>query len=455
MVPARPGPLRANPGLTFIGDGSTVPGMADPVSQELFAAARKRMPGGVNSPVRAFGPVGGDPVFVDSASGYTLVGADGTEYVDYVGSWGPMILGHAHPDVVAAVQDAATRGTSYGAPTRGETAMAERIQGAHPHMEMVRLVSSGTEAVMGALRLARGYTGRDVVVKTVGGYHGGADYLLVKAGSGLATLGEPDSAGIPAPIAATTGTIHYNDIEGVRAIFDAQGPRIAAVILAPIAGNMGCVPADPAWLAELRRLTTEHGALLIFDEVMSCFRVAYGGAQERYGVTPDLTCLGKVVGGGLPVGAYGGPEAIMSKVAPLGPVYQAGTLSGNPLAVAAGSTTLDLLRREGTYERLEVLGDRLQTMLRDAAAKHGVPCTVQGVGAMLTCFFTDKGPVRGWPDADACDRDAFARWHGRLLENGVYWPPSQFEAAFPSLAHDDDALATTERAFDAAFAALA
>ena len=429
--------------------------MADPVSRELFAAARQRMPGGVNSPVRAFGPVGGDPVFVDRATGCTLVGADGTEYVDYVGSWGPMILGHAHPDVVLAVQEAATRGTSYGAPTRGETEMAERIQGAHPHMEMVRLVSSGTEAVMGALRLARGYTGRDVVVKTVGGYHGGADYLLVKAGSGLATLGEPDSAGIPAPIAATTGTVHYNDVDGVRALFAAEGPRIAAVILEPIAGNMGCVPADPDWLAELRRLTTEHGALLIFDEVMTCFRVAYGGAQERYGITPDLTCLGKVVGGGLPVGAYGGPEAIMSKVAPLGPVYQAGTLSGNPLAVAAGSTTLDLLRREGTYERLEALGDRLQGMLRDAAAAHGVPCTVQGVGAMLTCFFTSRGPVRGWPDADACDRESFARWHGALLENGVYWPPSQFEAAFPSLAHDDAALAITERAFDAAFAALA
>ncbi|MEM1417637.1 MAG: glutamate-1-semialdehyde 2,1-aminomutase [Myxococcota bacterium] len=429
--------------------------MADPVSKELFAAARKRMPGGVNSPVRAFGPVGGDPVFVDRAHGCTLVGADGTEYVDYVGSWGPMILGHAHPEVVAAVQDAATRGTSYGAPTKGETEMAERILEAHPHMEMVRLVSSGTEAVMGALRLARGYTGRDVVVKTVGGYHGGADYLLVKAGSGLATLGEPDSAGIPASIASTTGMVQYNDLAGLEAIFAEQGPRIAAVILEPVAGNMGCVPADAEWLAALRRLTSAHGALLIFDEVMSCFRVAFGGAQERYGITPDLSCLGKVVGGGLPMGAYGGPEAIMSKVAPLGPVYQAGTLSGNPLAVAAGKKTLELLKQPGTYERLEGLGDRLQTLLREAAAAHGVPCTVQGVGAMVTCFFTDRGPVKGWPDADACDRDAFAKWHGVLLDNGVYWPPSQFEAAFPSLAHDEGAMETTAKAFDAAFAALA
>lgn len=429
--------------------------MSDPISKQLFVEAQKRMPGGVNSPVRAFGPVGGDPVFIKEAHGATLVGADDTPYVDYVGSWGPMILGHAHPEVVKAVQEAAAKGTSYGAPTEAETHMAAAIHDAYPHMEMVRLVSSGTEACMGAIRLARGYTGRDVIVKCEGGYHGGADYLLVKAGSGAATLGEPDSAGVPGAIASTTAMIGYNDIAGAKKLFAARGEEIAGVIIEPVAGNMGCVPPDPEWLAALRGLCTEHGALLIFDEVMTGSRVARGGAQERYGVTPDLSTLGKIVGGGLPMGAYGGPAQIMSKVAPLGPVYQAGTLSGNPLAVAAGRKTLELLGAEGTYEKLEGIGAALETIIREAATKAGVTICLQRAGAMLTVFFNDGSPVRGWDDAAACDRDRFARWHGALLAHGVYWPPSQFEAAFPSLAHDDTALATTKAAMEAAFAAVA
>lgn len=424
--------------------------MTDSTSAALFERASKSLPGGVNSPVRAFSSVGGHPVFVREAKGATLTGADGTEYVDYVGSWGPMILGHAHPEVVAAVCAAAQKGTSYGAPTEGEVLMAETMAAAYPNMEMSRMVSSGTEATMGALRLARGYTGRDVIAKCEGAYHGGADYLLVKAGSGAATLGEPDSAGVPASIASTTALLPFNDLEAARALFDARGAELAAIIVEPVAGNMGCVPPAAGWLEGLRALCTEHGTLLIFDEVMTCFRVAYGGAQERYGVRPDLTCLGKIVGGGLPAGAYGGPREIMSKVAPLGPVYQAGTLSGNPLAVAAGLATLAELRKEGVYEKLEAIGAALESMLREAADEVGVPCTIQRVGAMITVFFRE-GAVRGWEDAAGCDRDAFARWHAGLLEGGVYWPPSQFEAAFPSLAHDDQALARTRRALVPAF----
>jgi len=425
----------------------------DDVSKALHARAVRRLPGGVNSPVRAFGPVGGDPIYVRRAAGAILEGADGSEYVDYVGSWGPMILGHAHPEVQKAIVAAVANGTSFGAPTEAEVDMADAIAEAYPHMAMSRLVSSGTEACMGALRLARGYTKRDVVVKCSGGYHGGADYLLVKAGSGAATLGEPDSAGVPAAFAAQTATIEYNDVGGLEALFAARGSEIAAVIVEPVAGNMGCVPPDATWLEALRKTTRDAGALLIFDEVMTGFRVAYGGATERFGVTPDLTCLGKIVGGGMPVGAYGGPAEIMSKVAPTGPVYQAGTLSGNPCAVAAGLKTLELLRGEGTYERLEAIGLKLEGMLVAAAAKAGVTAHVQRVGAMLTCFF-QEGPVRGWADADRSDREAFARWHQALLRHGVYWPPSQFEAAFPSLAHDDGILAKTEAALGPAFEAV-
>jgi glutamate-1-semialdehyde 2,1-aminomutase len=428
--------------------------MADSVSRELFARAKTRIPGGVNSPVRAFKSVGGDPVFVRSAHGCTLVGADGREYVDYIGSWGPMILGHAHPEVVRAIADAAACGTSYGAPTSGEIEMAEAICAAVPSIEMVRLTNSGTEAVMGALRVARGFTGRDLVVKLEGCYHGGADYLLVKAGSGLATMGIPDSAGVPAEFAKATLTLPYNDLEAARALFSARGSDIAALIVEPVVGNMGLVPPDPGYLEGLRELTLQCGALLVFDEVMTGFRLAYGGAQARYGISPDLTTLGKILGGGVPVGAYGGRRDVMSLVAPAGPVYQAGTLSGNPLAVAAGLTTLRLLAAPGTYERLEAIAARVERVLVDAARAAGCPVAVQRVGSMLTPFFSPDGaPVRDWADADRCDRAAFARWHAAMLEGGVYWPPSQFEAAFVSLAHDEGALARTAEAARAAFAA--
>jgi len=427
--------------------------MSDSTSSALLQRAREVIPGGVNSPVRAFKSVGGIPVFVKEASGPWLVGADGRRYVDYVGSWGPMILGHAHPEVVAAVQAAAARGMSFGAPTEGEIEMAELIRECVPSMQMSRLVSSGTEAVMGALRAARGFTGRDVVVKCIGGYHGGADYLLVKAGSGAATLGEPDSAGIPASIAQTTALVDYNDIEGLQALFAARGAEIAAVIVEPVAGNMGCVPPDAAWLSALRAQTEAAGALLVFDEVMTGFRVAIGGAQSLFGIVPDLTCLGKVVGGGLPVGAYGGRRDVMQRVAPLGPVYQAGTLSGNPLAVAAGMTTLRLLQEPGVYERLEAIASQVERALSEAAAAAGQTVVIQRVGAMLTPFFLDR-PVRRWADADSCDRDKFGRWHAGMLENGVHWPPSQFEAGFPSLAHDEESLRKTAEAARAAFGAL-
>ena len=427
--------------------------MSDPISQELFVRASKVIPGGVNSPVRAFRAVGGEPVFIKEAHGPMLVGADGTEYVDYIGSWGPMVLGHAHPDVVAVIQDTATRGTSYGAPTEAEITMAERIRDAVPTMEMSRLVSSGTEATMGALRVARGFTGRDLIVKCIGGYHGGADYLLVKGGSGLATLGEPDSAGVPAAIAGTTLLVPYNDAYAVELLFAERGREIAAVIIEPVAGNMGCIPPDPEWLQTIRAQTQAHGALFIFDEVMTGFRVAWGGAQARYDIQPDLTCLGKIIGGGLPVGAYGGRREIMEKVAPVGPVYQAGTLSGNPLAVAAGLATIEHLLRPGVYEDLEAKGAEVQSMLERSANGAGVPITVQRVGSMLTAFFRDK-PVRNWDEAADTDREAFGKWHAGLLEHGVYWPCSQFEAAFISLAHDADALQKTGQAFEAAFASL-
>jgi len=426
--------------------------MADDVSLALFERAAERLPGGVNSPVRAFKSVGGSPIFVKAAHGATLVGADGTEYVDYIGSWGPMILGHTHPEVVKAVQDAATRGSSFGAPTEQEIDMADAIAEAQPHMQMSRLVSSGTEATMAALRLARGITGRPLIVKMEGGYHGGADYLLVKAGSGAATLGEPDSAGVPPSIAATTLTVPHNDLDALKAAFEARKGEIAAVIVEPVAGNMGCVPPAEGYLEGLRELTKAHGALLIFDEVMTGFRVAFGGAAERYGVTPDLTCLGKIVGGGLPVGAYGGSREHMRHIAPTGPVYQAGTLSGNPLAVAAGLTTLRLLKAEGTYEKLEAIGAKLEAMLREAADEAGCPCHIQRVGAMLTVFFRE-GAVQSYTDAAESDREAFGRWHAALIEGGVHWPPSQFEAAFPSLAHDDAAFERTKAALPKAFAA--
>jgi glutamate-1-semialdehyde 2,1-aminomutase len=419
--------------------------MSDPVSRDLFARASRVIPGGVNSPVRAFRAVGGAPVFVSRAEGAFLYGADGRPYIDFVGSWGPMILGHAHPDVVAAVRDAALRGTSYGAPTELEVVFAEKLCALYPSMDMVRAVSSGTEATMSALRAARGFTGRDVVVKFEGCYHGHADFLLVKAGSGAATLGVPDSAGVPAATAAATVTLPYNDEASLRALFAARGREIAAVIVEPVVGNMGVVPPSPGFLEWLLAVCAGSGAVSIFDEVMTGCRVARAGMQGRAGLRPDMTCLGKIVGGGMPLAAYGGKRAIMEKVAPLGPVYQAGTLSGNPVAVSAGLATLARLD-DALYERLEVLGARLEAGLAEAARRAGVTACVQRVGSMITLFFT-AGPVRSWADAKACDTAAFGRWHAGLLARGVYWPPSQFEAAFFGAAHGE---AEIDRALEAA-----
>jgi glutamate-1-semialdehyde 2,1-aminomutase len=421
--------------------------MSDEASRALFERAARVIPGGVNSPVRAFRAVGGSPVFVSRAEGAYLYGADGRRYVDYVGSWGPMILGHAHPAVVEAVRDAATRGTSYGAPTELEVRYAEKLCALYPSMEMVRAVSSGTEATMSALRAARGFTGRDVVVKFEGCYHGHADFLLVKAGSGLATFGVPDSAGVPAGAVASTATLPFNDVAALRALFASRGKEIAAVIVEPVVGNMGVVPPDPGFLEAIVSECRAHGAVSIFDEVMTGCRVARGGMQERARLRPDMTCLGKIAGGGMPLAAYGGKRAIMEKVAPLGPVYQAGTLSGNPLAVSAALATLDRLD-DALYARLESLGARLEAGLNEAIAKRGSAC-VQRIGSMVTLFFT-KGPVRSWAEAKTCDTAAFGRWHGAMLARGFYWPPAQFEAAFISGAHTDaDVDATVAAARDA------
>ncbi|HEV8617367.1 MAG TPA: glutamate-1-semialdehyde 2,1-aminomutase [Methylomirabilota bacterium] len=416
-------------------------------SARWFAAASRVIPGGVNSPVRAFRGVGGEPFFVDHAAGAHLWDVDGRSYLDFVGSWGPLILGHAAKPVVAAVAAAAARGTSYGAPTVLEVQMAEEITRAYPSMEMVRLVSSGTEAAMSAIRVARGATGRELLVKFDGCYHGHADSLLVKAGSGAATLGIPDSRGVPAALAGLTLTLPFNDLEAVRRLFTERGDGLAAVIVEPIAGNMGVVPPAPGFLAGLREITRRHGALLIFDEVITGFRVAYGGAQELYGVRPDLTCLGKIIGGGLPVGAYGGSRTVMEHVAPLGGVYQAGTLSGNPLAVAAGLAALAALADRRAYTRLEALGARLERGLRAAADKAGAAVTVNRVGSMLTAFFSGA-PVSDYASARRSDTARYGRFFHAMLERGVYLAPSQFEAAFVSLAH-------TEGDIDAAAAAAA
>jgi len=405
-------------------------------SESLFERAQRVMPGGVNSPVRAFRAVGGSPFFVARAEGARIVDADGRSYLDFLGSWGPLILGHAAPVVVEAVSEALRRGTSYGAPTPGEVEMAEAITGAYPSMEMLRLVSSGTEAAMSAIRLARGATGRDVIVKFEGCYHGHADSLLVKAGSGGATFGVPDSQGVPAALAALTLTAAYNDLEAMRRLFRDRGGEVAAVIVEPVAGNMGVVPPTSGFLAGLRELCTAHGALLIFDEVITGFRVARGGAQALYGVRPDLTCLGKIIGGGLPVGAYGGARALMSRVAPLGAVYQAGTLSGNPLAVAAGLATIRALAEPGVYERLERLGRQLERGMAEAAASAGIPLTVNRVGSMLTAFFTEE-PVTDYASAKRADTKRYANFFHGMLEQGVFLAASQFEAAFVSLAHTE------------------
>ncbi len=424
--------------------------MSDPVSKELFARAARVIPGGVNSPVRAFRSVGGEPVFIQRAEGAYLYGADGAKYTDYVGSWGPMILGHAHPDIVRAITEAAVKGTSYGAPTELEVRFAEKVIEIYPSMQMMRAVSSGTEATMAALRVARGFTGRDVIVKFEGCYHGHADFLLVKAGSGALTFGVPDSAGVPEHVAKATLTLPYNDTAALKKLMSERGKDIAAVIVEPAVGNMGLVPPEPGFLEAIIDTCREAGAVSIFDEVMTGCRVAKGGMQARAKLTPDMTCLGKIIGGGMPLAAYGGRREIMEKVAPLGPVYQAGTLSGNPVAVSAGLALLHRLT-DDVYTRLEQSSARLEAGINASLKKHAVAGCVQRVGAMFTLFFT-AGPVRNMQDATASDTKRFARWHAAMLASGQYWPPSQFEAAFMSTAHTDADIDATIAACDAALA---
>lgn len=418
-------------------------------SEQLFALAQNLIPGGVNSPVRAFRGVGGTPLFMRSASGATITDVDGKSYIDYVGSWGPMILGHADEEVVAALQEAATRGTSFGAPSELEVNLAREVVDAVPSIEMVRMVSSGTEATMSAIRLARGITGRTRLVKFEGCYHGHADSLLVKAGSGVATLGLPDSPGVPAALAENTITLPFNNAQALEQVFT-EHPDIAAVIIEPVVGNMGCVPPLPGYLEAVRKLTRDHGALLIFDEVMTGFRVARGGAQQRYGITPDITTLGKIIGGGLPVGAYGGSREVMNNVAPAGPVYQAGTLSGNPLSMTAGLITLRRLRDKPVYERLEASSQKLCEGLAAAAAEAGVTTVTNRVGSMWTCFF-NAGPVVDWESANKCNRQLYGKFFHAMLDEGVYLAPSQFEAAFVSLAHTDEIIERTLEAAKSAF----
>ena len=424
------------------------------MSEKLFAEAQIHIPGGVNSPVRAWKAVGGQPRFIQRAAGCTITDADGNSYVDYVGSWGPMIVGHAHHQVLRAIHEAMKQGTSFGAPTPREIELARRIRGALPSIEQVRLVSSGTEATMTALRLARAFTGRPKVIKFDGCYHGHADPLLVRAGSGAMTLGVPDSGGVPEAIASLTLVARFNDLDEIAARFAAEGEAIAAVIVEPVVGNMGLVPPAPGFLDGLRRITAEHGALLIVDEVMTGFRLAWGGVQVPMGLRPDLTCLGKVIGGGLPLAAVGGRRDVMQQLAPVGAVYQAGTLSGNPLAVSAGLATLDLLDKAGTYDRLEAMGARLEAGLRAALAAHGVRGCVQRAGSMWTLFFGVER-VADAADARRADTAAFGRFFLAMLERGIYLPPSQFEAAFISLAHGEAEIDATIAAADQALGALA
>ncbi len=421
-------------------------------SVAFYEEAVRYIPGGVNSPVRAFKAVGLTPLFISRGEGSLIYDADGNGYIDYVGSWGPLILGHRHPDVLEALRRCLENGTSFGAPTELETVLAKMIVDAVPSIEMVRLVNSGTEAAMSALRLARGYTGRDKIVKFAGCYHGHADFLLIKAGSGALTTGVPTSPGVPAGTAKDTIVAPYNDLDILSSIFEREGRNIAAVIVEPVAGNMGVVPPAPGFLAGLRELTAACGSLLIFDEVMTGFRLAYGGAQELYGINPDLTCLGKVIGGGLPVGAYGGKKEIMLHVSPAGPVYQAGTLSGNPLAVSAGVATLEVLRQPGVYAALERKSARLAAGLAEAAREAGAKTYCTRAGSMLCTFFTGKAVV----DYDtACTADAgkYAAFFKSMLEQGVYLAPSQFEAVFVSLAHTDEQIDCTVEAARRAFRA--
>jgi glutamate-1-semialdehyde 2,1-aminomutase len=404
-------------------------------SQAIFERARAVIPGGVNSPVRACRSVGADPVFVAGGDGASITDADGNRYLDLIGSWGPLILGHAHPEILATIAEAMASGTTFGAPTEIEVRFAETLRAAVPSMEMIRAVSSGTEATMSALRLARGFTGRPKIIKADGGYHGHADCLLVAAGSGAATLGIPGSAGVPEGAARDTVVVPYNDLAAVERALAAGD--VAAVIVEPVAGNMGLVEPAAGYLEGLRALTAKHGTVLIFDEVMTGFRVAYGGAQARYGITPDLTTIGKVIGGGLPAAAFGGRAEIMQRLAPLGPVYQAGTLSGNPLAMAAGLKAMELLARPGTYDRLEQLGRRLGDGLAAAAQAAAVPACVNRVGSMLTLFFA-AGPITDYASAKTADTARFGAFFRKMRDRGVFLPPSQFEAMFVSLAHTDE-----------------
>ena len=422
-------------------------------SEALYTEALTVIPGGVNSPVRAFKSVGGGPIFIERGEGAYLVDVDGNRYLDLVGSWGPLIFGHADPAIIAAITDAASRGMSFGASTEAEVRFAHAIIAAVPSVEKVRLVSSGTEATMSFIRAARGYTGRSKIIKFEGCYHGHSDALLAKAGSGIATLGLPDSAGVPPQMTAETLTLPYNDLPAVRAVFEKEADEIAAIVLEPVVGNMGCVLPARGYLEGLREITTKHGALLLFDEVMTGFRLAYGGAQERFGVTPDMTAMGKIIGGGLPLAAYGGRREIMDVVAPVGPVYQAGTLSGNPLAVAAGRAMLRRLGETPPYAYLEEQTTALAHSLRESAASAGVAVTVNHVGSMITVFFTDQ-PVTDYPSAKTSDTGKYARFFWAMLERGVYLPPSQFESAFLSAALTPENFEMVKKAARESFALL-
>ena len=415
------------------------------ISKKLFEKAKRLIPGGVNSPVRAFGAVGGSPLFIDSAKGSKIYDVDGNEFIDYVLSWGPMILGHANSKVIKAIQEAAEKGTSFGAPTMLEVELAEMIRKAYPSMESIRMVNSGTEATMSAIRVARGFTGRDRIIKFEGCYHGHADGLLVKAGSGAATFGVPTSLGVPKDYAKNTITLPFNDLKAFRKICESHGDEIACVILEPVVGNSGCILPLPGYLEGIRKITIKHGIVLIFDEVMTGFRISYGGAQKAFRIKPDMTCLGKVIGGGLPVGAYGGKEEIMKNIAPDGPVYQAGTLSGNPLAMTAGIETLKILSRRETYKKLMAKSEALEDALKDASRRAGIKTRFYRAGTMFCTYFTDRD-VRNFTDAANTDTETFSRFFRKMLEKGINLAPSAFEAGFISLAHSMGDINRTARA---------